>query len=75
MARNGWAALPLNLAKIGHLHMNEAFAYLFGRNIFIRLLSANKISPVDLLKLAITGNFTRLIRDSETRTIHFFRGL
>ena len=60
LARYGWAALPLNLSKIGHLHMNEAFAYLFGRNIFIRLLSANKISPVDLLKLAITGNFTQI---------------
>ena len=40
---------PMNCSKIGH-SMYEAFTYLFGWNIFIRLLSANKNYPVDLLK-------------------------
>ena len=41
---------PINCSKIGHSY--EAFTYLFGQNIFICLLSTNKNSPVDLLKLA-----------------------
>ena len=44
--------------------------YAPGWNISIHLLSANKNSPVDLVKLAITGNFG-LIRDFGTRTTHF----
>ena len=44
---------PLNCFRIGHSY--EAFTYLFGQNIFIHLLTANKNSPVDLQKLAITG--------------------
>ena len=66
----------MNSSKIGHSY--EAFTYLFGQNIFIQglecfihLLSANNNFPIDLLKLAITGNFG-LIFDSWTQTIHFF---
>ena len=58
----------MHCSKIGHTY--EAFTYLFGRNVFIRLLSANKTSA-DLLKLAITGYF-RLIRDSGTQAYPFF---
>ena len=47
----------------------ETFTYLFNWNIFIRLHSANKNYPVDLLKLAITGKFG-LICDSRTQTIN-----
>ena len=48
---------PMKCSKIGHSY--EAFTYLFGRNIAIRLLPANKYSPVDLsLKLAVTGNLS-----------------
>ena len=42
-------------------------------NISIHLLSANKNSPVDLFKLAITGNFG-LIRDFGTQTTHLTHG-
>ena len=52
---------PMNGSKTGHSY--EAFTYLFGQNIFILLLSANKNSPVDLSKFVITGN-CGLIRDS-----------
>ena len=50
---------PRLVTHINELHCSyEAFtyiAYLFGWDIFIRLLSANKNSFVDLLKLVITG--------------------
>ena len=59
---------PMNCSKIDH-SMYEAFTYLFGWNIFFRLLSANKNYPVDLLKLAITVKFV-LFRDSGTQTIN-----
>ena len=55
-------------------HSYEAFTYLFGRNIVIRLLSANKNSPVDLLKWAIMEDFG-LIRDYTAHTAYFFRNL
>ena len=42
-------------------------------NISIHLLSANKNSPVDLFKLAITGNFG-LIRDFGSQTSHLTHG-
>ena len=42
----------MNGSKTGHTY--EAFTYLFGQNVFIRLLSANKNSA-DLYKLAILG--------------------
>ena len=59
----------IHCSKIGH--SNEALTYLFGWNIFISLLLANKHSPVDLWKLAITGKF-RSIRDS---TLSFLQDL
>ena len=46
---------PMNCFKFGHSY--EAFTYLFGRNIFIRRLSASKNCSVDLLKLSGMGNF------------------
>ena len=47
---------PMYGFKIGHSY--EAFTYLFCRNIFIRLLSASKISSVNLLKLnRVSGKF------------------
>ena len=58
-------------AKTQMGHSYEAFTYLFGRNIFIHLLSANNNFPIDLLKLAITGNFGSIV-DPWTQTIYFF---
>ena len=52
-------------------HSNEAFTYLFGQKIFIRLLSANKNPPVDLLKWAIMEDFG-LIRDYTAHTVYFY---
>ena len=51
----------LGSSKFGHSY--EAFTYLFGLNTFMHHLSANENTPVDLLKLAIMGNFG-LICDS-----------
>ena len=62
----------MNRSEIGHSY--EAFTYVFGLNIFIYLLSANKNSPVGISKLAITVNIG-LISDSGSQTIHFFRNL
>ena len=63
---------PMKCSKIGHSY--ESFTYLFAGDNFIRHLSADKNSPVDLWKLAVTGKFG-LIRDSGTQSIHFFRDL
>ena len=46
---------PVHCSKIGHLC--EAFPYLSGQNISTPLLSANKNSSADLLKLGLTGKF------------------
>ena len=46
---------PVHCSKIGHLC--EAFPYLSGQNISTPLLSANKNSSSDLLKLGLTGKF------------------
>ena len=51
-------------------HSSEAFTYLFVQNISTRLLSANKNTSADLLKLSVTGN-SGLIWDPRTQTIHF----
>ena len=61
----------MNCSKIGHSY--EAFKYLFERNILLRLLSANKNSPVYVLKLVglITGNFG-LIQDFTNKFVERF---
>ena len=46
-----WQHFPMSCSKIGH--SCEAFTYLFGPNMFICLLSANKKSPAEI---AIMGN-------------------
>ena len=46
---------PVPCSKIGHLC--EAFPYLSGQNISTPLLSANKNSSADLLKLGVAGKF------------------
>ena len=53
-------------------HSYEAFTYLFGRNIFIRLLSANKNSLVDLLTWANMEDFG-LIRDYSSYCLFFWK--
>ena len=46
---------PMNCSEFGHSY--EAFTFLLGQNIAIHLLSANKDSSIDLLKLPVTRNF------------------
>ena len=68
-ARIDQAALPHELFKDWSLIWS--IYTLVWSYIFIRLLTANKNSPVDLVKFAITENF-KLIRDSTNKFLRSF---
>ena len=65
---------PMNCSKIGHSY--GAFTSVFGRNIFIRLLYANRKSSADLLKHGVTGDLkiteTLLARSIENLNVSDF---
>ena len=59
-----WQHFPINCYKMA-THMKH-LTYLLNRKISTPLLSANKISSANVLKLEVTGNFG-YIRDSTNK--------
>ena len=55
LSKQNWAALFLNCSK--NSHSSESFTYLFDQNYSIPLLTANKNSSADPLKLGVIGYF------------------